>query len=154
MIYLDNASTTKPQKAAQDALIETFENFGNPSSLHGLGLASEKVIIKASENVARVLGVINTLYNNGKELKNFIEVYLEFILDLVKFNLIRDINCTSIPSYLAAETNPVVQQTIDFPDIKNWLNDLADLLLKIKLETKYDSFYKSTIEAFLIRFCR
>ena len=103
---------------------------------------------------ARVLGVINTLYNNGKELKNFIEVYLEFVLDLVKFTLIRDINCTSIPNYLASETNPVVQQTIDFPDIKNWLNDLADLLLKIKLETKYDSFYKSTIEAFLIRFCR
>ena len=103
---------------------------------------------------ARVLGVINTLYNNGKELKNFIEVYLEFVLDLVKFNLIKDINCTSIPSYLATENNPVVQQTLNFPEIKTWLNDLTDLLLKIKLETKYDSFYKSTIEAFLIRFCR
>ena len=103
---------------------------------------------------AKVLAVINTLYNNGKELKNFIEVYLEFVLDLVKFNLINDINCTSIPSYLATETNPVVQQTLQFPEIKTWLNDLTDLLLKIKLETKYDSFYKSTIEAFLIRFCR
>jgi DNA polymerase-3 subunit gamma/tau len=103
---------------------------------------------------AKVLAVINTLYNSGKELKNFIEVYLEFVLDLVKFNLIKDINCTSIPSYLATETNPVVQQTLEFPEIKTWLNDLTDLLLKIKLETKYDSFYKSTIEAFLIRFCR
>ena len=103
---------------------------------------------------ARVLSIINTLYNNGKELKNFIEVYLEFVLDLVKFNLIRDINCTSIPSYLATERNPVVQQTLNFPEIKTWLNDLTDLLLKIKLEIKYDSFYKSTIEAFLIRFCR
>ena len=103
---------------------------------------------------ARVLGVINTLYNSGKELKNFIEVYLEFILDLTKFNLIKDINCTSIPSYLATETNPVVQQTLQFPEITTWLNDLTDLLLKIKLETKYDSFYKSTIEAFLVRFCR
>ena len=102
----------------------------------------------------RVLSVINTLYNSGKELKNFIEVYLEFILDLTKFNLIKDINCTSIPSYLATETNPVVQQTLQFPEIKTWLNELTDLLLKIKLETKYDSFYKSTIEAFLIRFCR
>ena len=103
---------------------------------------------------ARVLSVINTLYNSGKELKNFIEVYLEFVLDLVKFNLIRDINCTNIPSYLATETNPVVQQTLNFPEIKTWLNNLTDLLLKIKLEIKYDSFYKSTIEAFLIRFCR
>jgi hypothetical protein len=75
-------------------------------------------------------------------------------VDLTKFNLIQDINCTSIPSYLATEANPVVQQTLNFPEIKTWLNDLTDLLLKIKLETKYDSFYKSTIEAFLIRFCR
>ena len=103
---------------------------------------------------AKILSVINTLYNSGKELKNFIEVYLEFVLDLVKFNLIKDINCTSIPSYLATEANPVVQQTLNFPEIKTWLNELTDLLLKIKLETKYDSFYKSTIEAFLIRFCR
>ena len=103
---------------------------------------------------AKVLSVINHLYNNGKELKNFIEVYLEFNLDLTKFNLIQDINCTSIPSYLATENNPVVQQTLNFPEIKIWLNDLTDLLLKIKLETKYDSFYKSTIEALLIRFCR
>lgn len=103
---------------------------------------------------AKVLAVINTLYNSGKELKNFIEIYLEFVLDLVKFSLVQDINCTSIPNYLATETNPVVQQTLQFPEIKTWLNDLTDLLLKIKLETKYDSFYKSTIEAFLIRFCR
>ena len=25
MIYLDNASTTKPQKAAREAVVETFE---------------------------------------------------------------------------------------------------------------------------------
>ena len=68
--------------------------------------------------------------------------------------LSNNIEYTSIPAYLATETNPVVQQTLQFPEIKRWLNDLTDLLLKIKLETKYDSFYKSTIEAFLIRFCR
>ncbi len=67
MIYLDNASTTKPQKAAQDAVLETFENFGNPSSLHGLGLASEKVITKASESVAKALGVMpkNIYFTSG-----------------------------------------------------------------------------------------
>ena len=67
MIYLDNASTTKPQKAAQDAAIETFENFGNPSSLHGLGLASEKVISKSAESVAKALGVMpkNIYFTSG-----------------------------------------------------------------------------------------
>ena len=71
MIYLDNASTTKPQKAAQDAVLETFENFGNPSSLHGLGLASEKVIAKAAESVAKVLGVMpKNKYISHQEVQN------------------------------------------------------------------------------------
>ena len=67
MIYLDNASTTKPQKSATDAVLETFENFGNPSSLHGLGLASEKVIAKATESVAKALGVMpkNIYFTSG-----------------------------------------------------------------------------------------
>ena len=38
MIYLDNAATTKPSKAAVDAMIKAAECFGNPSSLHGLVL--------------------------------------------------------------------------------------------------------------------
>jgi len=67
MIYLDNASTTKPQKAAQDAVTETFENFGNPSSLHGLGLSSEKVISKSAEAIAKALGVMpkNIYFTSG-----------------------------------------------------------------------------------------
>lgn len=103
---------------------------------------------------AKVLSLINHLYNNGKDLRSFIETYLEFVLDLTRYTLSNNIEYTSIPAYLATETNPVVQQTVNFPNIKDWLNDLTDILLKIKLETKYDSFYKSTIEAFLIRFCR
>jgi DNA polymerase III gamma/tau subunit len=103
---------------------------------------------------AKVLSLINHLYNNGNDLKNFIETYLEFILELNRYLLLKNIEYTNIPAYLATENNPVVQQTLNFPDIKKWLNNLTDLLLRIKLETKYDSFYKSTIEAFLIKLCR
>lgn len=58
MIYLDNASTTKPSDAAKRAVAESFSDFGNPSSLHGLGLKSEKIVTAAKENVARILGVM------------------------------------------------------------------------------------------------
>lgn len=57
MIYLDNASTTKPSKSAKDACMETFETFGNPSSLHRLGVDAEKMIKSSAEEIARVLGV-------------------------------------------------------------------------------------------------
>lgn len=102
----------------------------------------------------KVLQLINMLYNTGKDLKSFIELYLEFILDLRRFMLTKDIRYTNIPAHLATENNPVVQQTLNFPEIKTWLNNLLDVLLKIKLEIRYDSFYKSTIEAFLIQLCR
>ncbi len=57
MIYLDNASTTKPSLAAKEAVLLACESFGNPSSLHRLGLDAEKIITSAKEKTAKVLGV-------------------------------------------------------------------------------------------------
>ncbi|MDD6736116.1 MAG: cysteine desulfurase family protein [Clostridiales bacterium] len=57
MIYLDNASTTKPSQGARDAALAAFENFGNPSSLHRLGMDAEKIIRNTGDDIARVLGV-------------------------------------------------------------------------------------------------
>ena len=56
MIYLDNAATTKPCREAAEAMLEAAEEFGNPSSLHGLGLRSEKLITAAKEQLAKKLG--------------------------------------------------------------------------------------------------
>lgn len=57
MIYLDNASTTKPSEAAKNAFLNACENFGNPSSLHRLGLSAEKIVTEARRSIAEVLGV-------------------------------------------------------------------------------------------------
>ena len=57
IIYLDNAATTKPCKAAVDAMLVAAEEFGNPSSLHGVGLSAEKLINKSKSDIASILGV-------------------------------------------------------------------------------------------------
>ena len=57
MIYLDNASTTKPSQSAVSAMVDAMEKFGNPSSLHGLGLESEKIVQKSRSIIAAELGV-------------------------------------------------------------------------------------------------
>lgn len=57
MIYLDNASTTKPSAAAVEAMCKAAECFGNPSSLHGLGLEAEKLITQSRNIIAGILGV-------------------------------------------------------------------------------------------------
>ena len=57
MIYLDNAATTKPSKKAAEAMLDTVEHFGNPSSLYRLGLDSEKIINKSRDIISSMLGV-------------------------------------------------------------------------------------------------
>lgn len=57
MIYFDNAATTKVCKEASEAaLFAMNEAFGNPSSLHGLGIEAEKLIDFAKEQIACALG--------------------------------------------------------------------------------------------------
>ena len=57
MIYLDNASTTKPSDSAIKAVCDAMERFGNPSSLHSLGLEGEKIVEKSRSIIASELGV-------------------------------------------------------------------------------------------------
>ncbi len=52
-IYLDNAATTKPSKACINMITNALtENFGNPSSLHMVGLEAEKAVTQARKEVA------------------------------------------------------------------------------------------------------
>jgi len=56
MIYLDNASTTMPCEKAISAITNTLINdFGNPSSLHKLGINAEHIISNARKNIAAAL---------------------------------------------------------------------------------------------------
>lgn len=57
IIYLDNAATTKPSRTAAEAMMKASEFYGNPSSLHGLGLEAEKLVRDAKRIVADMLGV-------------------------------------------------------------------------------------------------
>ena len=56
-IYLDNAATTRPCKEAIDAMVQSAEIFGNPSSLHQIGLEAEKMVEKSRKIIAEKLGV-------------------------------------------------------------------------------------------------
>lgn len=106
------------------------------------------------KNEAGILTLIDELASSSTSLKDFINTYLEFILELTKYILFKNINLTTIPSYLATEENPVVQQTVNFENAIEWFNKLVDLLLTIKTEIKYDTSYISTIKAYLLRGCR
>ena len=56
MIYFDNAATTRViPDAATAATASMCVDFGNPSSLHGLGIAAEKTVTEARATIASAL---------------------------------------------------------------------------------------------------
>lgn len=58
MIYLDNCATTRIRKEVLEELYESFnDSFANPSSLHRLGLKTEKKIKESREIIADYLKV-------------------------------------------------------------------------------------------------
>ena len=58
-IYFDNSATTKISDGAKSKMIEVMENcFGNPSSLHKLGLDAEKAVGNARSIILSSLGVM------------------------------------------------------------------------------------------------
>ncbi len=58
MIYLDNCATTKPRESVINIIMESLrEDYGNPSSLHRLGLNSEKKIKNAREIISNYLDI-------------------------------------------------------------------------------------------------
>lgn len=57
LIYLDNAATTKTAKEAVEAMLPYLEeNYGNPSSIYGLGGKSKKALMTAREEIAKSIG--------------------------------------------------------------------------------------------------
>lgn len=77
MIYLDNAATTKPCKAAIKMSEEISEHFwGNPSSLYSLGLQAQLKMDDAREIIADTLGAKpkNIIFTSGATEANNLAV--------------------------------------------------------------------------------
>ena len=56
MIYLDNSATTRCSERAIDTMRKVLaEDFGNPSSLHGMGVGAEKYLKDSREIIAKSL---------------------------------------------------------------------------------------------------
>ena len=53
LVYLDNSATTKQYDKVTETMIKCMqEDFGNPSSMHRMGVASEKILREARKKVA------------------------------------------------------------------------------------------------------
>ena len=101
---------------------------------------TDALVNKVDTNIIHIL---EDAYNSGFDLKQFIKQYIEFMLDVCKYNTVHDISYTQLP---------------DTDDIKTFLDnvdkdsclDILDLLLSIDRDIKYSPNPRVYIEALLL----
>lgn len=75
-VYFDNGATTEPFDEVVELVAQTMKNnFGNPSSAHGLGLKAEKALNEAREQAAKTLNCTRDeiiFTSGGSESNNFL----------------------------------------------------------------------------------
>lgn len=56
MIYFDNSATTRPYKEVVDLVAKlSYEEFGNPASLHSFGMRAEKILEQSRKQLAETI---------------------------------------------------------------------------------------------------
>lgn len=107
-------------------------------------------------NEQYTLAAIDTLAREGKDLKQFTNEYLSFVLELTRYILFKNIALTNIPAYLENHEDQMVSVkcTTAEENALAWFNYLTDKLLEIKNMIKYDTSVKAVVEAYLLQVCR
>lgn len=97
----------------------------------------------------RVIEVIDSIYYNGVDLKQFIKQYQNFLLDVCKYGILGDFDSLQLPE---------TADTKDF--LKKWTDTcfdtclhLLDTVVKLNSEIKWDSTPKAAIQAAMLLDC-
>ena len=118
--------------------------------IKALGVADYSTMMELTDaiwydrNNQKILDIIETIHNDGKNLKQFIKQYINFVLDIKKFIILNEFSYLSLPQI--DEIEDWLKSHNDY----NEASDLLDLLLKLNSEIKYDSSPKYMIEAMLL----
>lgn len=93
MIYLDNAATTKVSPEVMEAMLPFFSDaYGNPGSIHSMGLTAEKAIETARRQVAAPIGADpgNIIFTGGGSEANTLAIagLMEYLKRIGKTHII------------------------------------------------------------------
>lgn len=98
------------------------------------------------KNNEDIINIVDGLYNRGCDLKLFIDLYLEFVLDLTKYTIFKSFDIIKVPvSY-----KDKLEYTVNVEGATKYYNHLVDRILELKQLIKGDNNLRVTIEIFLL----
>lgn len=96
----------------------------------------------------QVMHILENLHNEGVDLKQFVRHFLEFILDLCKWNLCQDFAFIKIPDFYEEHLSAIPVESYDFIQ-----EMVLDAILKLNNNIKWDSSPKALIQATFFLLC-
>lgn len=98
----------------------------------------------------QALSVINSVFEEGIDLKNFLNQYITFILDLGKYITTKDFTFIKIPSVYRDR----IEYTINVENAKEFYNLFLETLVKLKEVLRWETQIKTTFELYILKLCR
>ncbi len=139
--------------------LEIISNYDNniiiENTLNILGKYSYDLMFDLTNNILdlnneKLLNTLNLIFNEGKDFKLFIDQYINFVLDLDKYCILKNINVTNIPKFMIDKLN----YTVNIENNIKYFNFLLNKLLDLKDMIKTDTNIKSTITIKLLELIR
>ena len=100
-----------------------------------------------TKDTKKSIEIVESIFNEGKDLKLFIKDFSKFILDLTKYYIFKSFKYISIP--FTNENQEKIESIIG-DDIYN----ILDLMLDITNTIKWNNEPKEIIEMMIINYCR
>lgn len=107
-----------------------------------------KALLDGREDI--IYNNVDSIYNEGTDIKLFIDRFLEFCIDCAKYCLFKNVDATKIPTNLLEELDSVTQ----FNDALKFYNYYSEHLLELKNMLKTDISPRSSVEVMLCKMAR
>ena len=120
-----------------------------------LGVADYETMIDLSANIlinkqqVEILNIIEEVHRSGKDLKQFIKTYTNFVLDLNKYVCTQSFDYLETPQTFEKD----VKRLTDTNILKVRVLKLLQVLIKLNADIKWETSPKAVIEATLIILC-
>ena len=118
--------------------------------IQALGTVDYEVFFKLSDailnkNSSEVIKVIESVHADGKDLKQFIKDYMGFLLDINKYDILRNFDYLQLPQTYAEELKQHKQDWFDT------CRNLLPVIVKLNADLKWETQVKVAIEARLLQ---
>ena len=102
-------------------------------------------------NAKFVISIIEGIHSDGKDLKQFVKLYMQFLLDVNKYVIGCDWKYINIPKLEDYEKWMRESSEIDY--FQNFVRRLLSVVINLNADIKYSTTPKYDIEAILIQEC-